>query len=91
MSVLVLVSVLVSAALQKRSKLAFGTSMLSGETISTMDVLKGGIQAVAVGVSGSKPIPEDLVAPLIKVRHVSDAQVAWYSDSKVFCEGTFVC
>ncbi|CAN0124837.1 unnamed protein product [Ectocarpus sp. 6 AP-2014] len=34
--------------------------------MSTMDVLKDGIKAVAVGVSGSKPIPEDLVSPLIQ-------------------------
>lgn len=33
-----------------------------------MDALKEGIKAVAVGVSGSKPIPEDLVSPLIQVR-----------------------
>lgn len=33
-----------------------------------MDALKDGIKAVAVGVSGSKPIPEDLVSPLIQVR-----------------------
>lgn len=33
----------------------------------TMDALKEGIKAVAVGVSGSKPIPEDLVSPLIQV------------------------
>lgn len=32
-----------------------------------MDCLKEGIKAVAVGVSGSKPIPEDLVSPLIQV------------------------
>ncbi|CAN0127872.1 unnamed protein product [Ascophyllum nodosum] len=32
----------------------------------TMDALRGGIKAVAVGVSGSKPIPEDLVDPLIQ-------------------------
>ncbi|CAB1100843.1 unnamed protein product [Ectocarpus sp. CCAP 1310/34] len=34
--------------------------------MSTMDVLQDGIKAVAVGVSGSKPIPEDLVSPLIQ-------------------------
>lgn len=34
----------------------------------TMDVLGEGIKAVAVGVSGSKPIPENLVDPLIRVR-----------------------
>lgn len=32
-----------------------------------MDVLGEGIKAVAVGVKGSKPIPESLVAPLIEV------------------------
>lgn len=38
-----------------------------------MDVLGEGIKAVAVGVSGSKPIPDNLVDPLIRVRvgHVS--------------------
>lgn len=34
---------------------------------TTMDTLRDGIKAVAVGVSGSKPIPEDLVSPLIQV------------------------
>lgn len=34
----------------------------------TMDVLGEGIKAVAVGVSGSKPIPENLIDPLIRVR-----------------------
>ena len=38
----------------------------------TMDALRGGIKAVAVGVSGSKPIPEDLVDPLIQVREKHD-------------------
>ena len=42
--------------------------MVSAEPSATMDVLKEGIKAVAVGVGGSKPIPEDLVAPLIQVR-----------------------
>lgn len=36
-----------------------------------MDALKEGIKAVAVGVSGSKPIPEDLVSPLIQVHATS--------------------
>lgn len=42
--------------------------MVSAEPSATMDVLKEGIKAVAVGVGGSKPIPEHLVAPLIQVR-----------------------
>ncbi|CAM9806230.1 unnamed protein product [Scytosiphon promiscuus] len=33
---------------------------------ATMDALRDGIKAVAVGVSGSKPIPEELVSPLIQ-------------------------
>lgn len=41
--------------------------MVSAEPSATMDVLKEGIKAVAVGVGGSKPIPEHLVAPLIQV------------------------
>lgn len=34
----------------------------------TMDALEEGIKAVAVGVSGSKPIPDELVSPLIQAR-----------------------
>lgn len=34
---------------------------------ATMDVLKEGIKAVAVGIGGSKPIPDELVDPLIEV------------------------
>lgn len=42
----------------------------AGPATTIMDVLKDGIKAVAVGVSGSKPIPGDLVVPLIQVRDV---------------------
>lgn len=42
--------------------------MVSAGSTETMDVLREGIMAVAVGVSGSKPIPEDLVDPLVEVR-----------------------
>lgn len=41
--------------------------MVSAGPSATMDTLKEGIKAVAVGVSGSKPIAESLVAPLIQV------------------------
>lgn len=47
--------------------------MVSAEpSASTMDVLKEGIKSVAVGVGGSKPVPEDLVAPLIQVRALDE-------------------
>jgi len=37
----------------------------------TMDALEQGIKAVAVGVKGSKPIPQELVSPLIEVLYTS--------------------
>ncbi|CAN0023564.1 unnamed protein product, partial [Discosporangium mesarthrocarpum] len=40
-------------------------SMVSSPQTSYMDVLAAGIKAVAVGKSGSKPIPEELVQQLI--------------------------
>lgn len=44
-----------------------GLKMVSTGT-RHMEVLKDGIKAVAVGVSGSKPVPEELVKPVIQVQ-----------------------
>lgn len=50
-----------------------------------MDALKEGIKAVAVGVSGSKPIPEDLVSPLIQVRIYRYLAMMFLHDFYGFC------
>lgn len=41
--------------------------MTSTAASRRMEVLGDGIKAVAVGASGSKPIPDELVKPIVQV------------------------
>ena len=44
----------------------------------TMKLLRDAIKAVGVGVKGSKPIPEELVDPLTKVRPATVGPLLWH-------------